>query len=625
IVRKLLWRIRRKLIISYIFIGLTPIVLLAILILLGTYIFMGQSTSEMATQTFSIATHQARAEGFKLLQLFQMDKENAVDHWLSGLSDEERPIAELSEITLFEKGKLSVLRGPENATIPDWVHDKEWAGIVLRNSVLWLTAICRDPSGDRMLLLQIPIQKPFLNWMQKDLKTDVEYFTLGDKGVKKEFETVSGTSRFGSDRQQPIWPVWWDFPIAWLNFPEQRDWITGKDITVFNNAMEKGSEHKQSVFKLHDKENDVTVESGGTGLGAFLVTTNISRVYNRIFASSSALQRMAYGLMVGIAIFFLCIELIFLISGFFLAKSITSSIHSLFVGTEHIRAGDLDYRIKVKSKDQLGDLATRFNQMTDSIKGLLVERTEKERLAESLQIARQMQEKLLPTDVEPFGNLEIAAMNLAAQEVCGDYYDIIRDDGNKLGLIIADVSGKGPSAALYMAEVKGVILSIGRRTIAPKEVLLEAGRILTPTLDSRTFITMTFASLDRSGRSLRLARAGHNPSLHYSAKTSTVQVVQPAGVGLGVGRNGLFESALEEIEIPLDPGDVLVFYTDGLTEAMNQRNELYGLPRLESLLLKTSEGSASQIKDAIYADLQQFLNATLPQDDITLVLIKVLA
>jgi serine phosphatase RsbU (regulator of sigma subunit) len=261
--------------------------------------------------------------------------------------------------------------------------------------------------------------------------------------------------------------------------------------------------------------------------------------------------------------------------------------------------------------------------MTESIQNLLVERSEKERLAESLRIARQMQQKLLPQEITTASaHMEIATLNLPAQEVCGDYYDIIHKGENETGVIIADVSGKGPSAALYMAEVKGVILSLSRRTNVPKEVLLEANGILGPTLDSRNFITMTYALINDSGRTMRISRAGHNPILHYCAATGAIDVVQPSGIGLGMGKNGIFEKALEEVQRSLGNGDILVFYTDGLTEAMNEQNQLFGLSRLSQIILSHKDQGTDEIKNAVLTDLQHFLNNKLPQDDITLVLIK---
>ncbi len=174
-----------------------------------------------------------------------------------------------------------------------------------------------------------------------------------------------------------------------------------------------------------------------------------------------------------------------------------------------------------------------------------------------------------------------------------------------------------------MAELKGVMLSTSQRTIDPKEVMVEANRVLSPTLDSRNFVTMTYAMINEPMKVMTMCRAGHNPIIHYHFKTGEAEVVQSRGIGLGVSRNGIFERTLEEVQRNLDSGDILVFYTDGLTEAMNESNQLYGLDRLSGIIMKNKDGSTAEIKDAIFRDLEFFLNKKLPQDDVTLVLLKI--
>src|SRR5262249_19852638 len=142
-----------------------------------------------------------------------------------------------------------------------------------------------------------------------------------------------------------------------------------------------------------------------------------------------------YIVMAFLAGFFLVIELLSLISGLLLARSITASVHNLFEGTRRIQSGDLNYKIRISAKDQLGDLAVSFNTMTDSLQALMKDQAEKERLAEALRIARQMQENLLPKAVDCCPSVEISAMNVPAQEVCGDYYDVIRRNDLEVGII----------------------------------------------------------------------------------------------------------------------------------------------------------------------------------------------
>ena len=231
-----------------------------------------------------------------------------------------------------------------------------------------------------------------------------------------------------------------------------------------------------------------------------------------------------------VAVIFLVVYALALLVGLLLARSITRSIHALSVGTEHLRSGDFEHRIAVRSRDQLGELAESFNTMSRGIRDLLRQQAEKERLEEELRIARQIQMSLLPAQgAVGLAGLRIAALCLPAAEVGGDYYDLLPLSETRMGVLVADVSGKGTSAALYMAELKGLVLSLSRIYQSPAKLLAEANRILAATMDSRSFITMTYALVDTAARTMRYARAGHNPIIHLEAATGLTRVLTPQG------------------------------------------------------------------------------------------------
>jgi serine phosphatase RsbU (regulator of sigma subunit) len=315
-----------------------------------------------------------------------------------------------------------------------------------------------------------------------------------------------------------------------------------------------------------------------------------------------------------------------LVVGILLARSITRSIHALHVGTERLRQGDFSATIPVKSHDQLGELADSFNMMARGIEDLLREQSEKQRLEEELRIARQIQMSLLPQGAVSHPGLRIAALCLPATEVGGDYYDLLPLSESRLGVLVADVSGKGTSAALYMAELKGLVLSLSRIHDSPARLLAEANRILAANMDSRSFVTMTYAIVDSTARTMRYARAGHNPILHLEAATGRTHVLAPPGLGLGLDPGDRFEQILEERVVPLRSGDVFLFFTDGLTEAMNERSELFGELRLRELLESDAEGGGlpvAELKERILGEIRRFVGTAAPQDDMTLVILKV--
>jgi serine phosphatase RsbU (regulator of sigma subunit) len=217
----------------------------------------------------------------------------------------------------------------------------------------------------------------------------------------------------------------------------------------------------------------------------------------------------------------------------------------------------------------------------------------------------------------------VSALCIPATEVGGDYYDVLPLSQTRLGVLVADVSGKGTSAALYMAELKGLVLALARIHDSPARLLIEVNRILAESTDSRTFVTMTYAVVDAGNRCMRFARAGHNPLIHLEAHGGKTRVLTPPGLGLGLDRGEAFESVLREEEIPLVPGDTFLFFTDGLSEAMNESSELFGEVRLREILEGSDGLSSDQLKARILEEVERFVGDAAPHDDLTMVVLKV--
>jgi sigma-B regulation protein RsbU (phosphoserine phosphatase) len=261
--------------------------------------------------------------------------------------------------------------------------------------------------------------------------------------------------------------------------------------------------------------------------------------------------------------------------------------------------------------------------MARGIEDLLRESAEKERMEEELRIARQIQMSLLPQGSVSMSGLRMAALCLPAAEVGGDYYDLLPLSDTRLGVVMADVSGKGTSAALYMAELKGLVLSLSRICDSPGTLLKQANRILAANLDSRSFITMTYAIVDTAARTMRFARAGHNPLIHLEAATGRTRVLTPQGLGLGIDAGDRFDDILEESEVPLVPGDLFLFFTDGLSEAMNPSSELFGEQRLRDLMEAAPGLDSEPMKERILAAVRAFAAGTAQHDDMTMVVLQV--
>jgi serine phosphatase RsbU (regulator of sigma subunit) len=222
----------------------------------------------------------------------------------------------------------------------------------------------------------------------------------------------------------------------------------------------------------------------------------------------------------------------------------------------------------------------------------------------------------------------VTALCVPAREVGGDYYDFFPLGDQRLGVLIADVAGKGTSAALYMAELKGLVLSLSTIYESPRRLLIEVNRIISANLDSRSFITMTYAVVDLQARTLTYARAGHTPLMYLPGRTATpeVQVLAPDGLVVGLRIDGVasrFEQLLEEVTLPLRPDDVFVFYTDGITEAMNSMADLFGDQRLQTLVEEHGHLPSDQLRERILRDVEAFVAGADQHDDMTMILLKV--
>jgi sigma-B regulation protein RsbU (phosphoserine phosphatase) len=367
-----------------------------------------------------------------------------------------------------------------------------------------------------------------------------------------------------------------------------------------------------------------------------VVTTDLSviDIYNRIAAAQGRVGNRNFGqallivLLFVVGGLFLVILSVALLVGLGLARSITGSIHELFRGTERVRRGDFAHKIEVKAADQLGELAHSFNSMTSSIEDLLQQAAEKKRMEEELRIAHDIQMSLLPQGPLVIPGLAVTALCLPAREVGGDYYDFLPLDDHAVGLLIADVSGKGTSAALYMAELKGLVLSLSRIHRSPRELLIALNRIIAAHLDARSFITMTYAVVDKDQRTMTYARAGHAPLLVIpgpGASSRRAKLLAPGGLvlGLKIDNGEMFDRLLEEETIALGPGDLYFFFTDGVTEAMNASDECYGEARVGALLERLADRPPEEVRERLVLDIEAFVGDTPQHDDMTMIVLKI--
>jgi len=277
------------------------------------------------------------------------------------------------------------------------------------------------------------------------------------------------------------------------------------------------------------------------------------------------------------------------------------------------------------SKEMIEIIRTFINQASISIENfrLMEEAIINERYKEELKIAKRVQDSLLPKHLCSNEDLEISAFSKAAAEVGGDYFDTYKMNDDRIAIIVGDVSGKGTSAAFHMSQMKGIFQSLVQMDLSARDFIIKANNALSGCLDRTSFITTTYFIIDSKKKKFEFSRAGHCPTLYYSAKDKKVSFLEDNGLGLGILRDDQFDNFVDVNDLDYNKGDVLFLYTDGITEAKNNKNEEFGYERLKHFLEKHAFYSAEYIKEEILKTLYNFCESSNLDDDITTLIVKV--
>jgi sigma-B regulation protein RsbU (phosphoserine phosphatase) len=628
--RRLLWRVRRKLILSYIFVGFIPAILIVAFFLLGGFLLFNNLSSYLLQSRLQALSDEAkflaqstaleiqRGGGRDVTSVVTRRQMNAVARF-SGVSlavvPHEVSCADPSgsKTDAFDAQDTEPVTSgpwahvPPPRAVPGWIRCGGFGGVLAYEHptsrgdtevhlLVRGVAFPDTPRPGYAVVADFPVNGDLRRRLRQDTGVDLQHLTVVDV---KRARPLPGSA--AADTPEASNATLNAAPLNSVSYLDFTDWTTGTP-----------------------------------GLLTARILLNIGDIYDRISGprgqggNQSVGQTLLFVLGV-IGILFLVIEFLALVAGLALAKSITGSIHQLFTGTERVRQGDFTHKMPVTTDDQLGELTDSFNSMTASIEDLLLQAAEKKRLEEELRIAHEIQMSLLPQGPLRMPGLSVTALCVPAREVGGDYYDFLRLDEHILGLLIADVSGKGTSAALYMAELKGLVLSLGRIHRSPRDLLIDANRIIAEHLDARSFITMTYALIDLRSRTMTYARAGHTPLIYLPARgpdddiAPRVQILAPDGLvlGLKIDNGEMFERLLEEETIPLNAGDLYVFFTDGITEAMNEHDDCFGEDRLGRLVEDHAHLPGVELRERVLRDIKSFVGAAPQHDDMTMLLLKI--
>lgn len=247
---------------------------------------------------------------------------------------------------------------------------------------------------------------------------------------------------------------------------------------------------------------------------------------------------------------------------------------------------------------------------------------EKRAIVGELQNAREVQRILLPQEDPVISGFRVSGTNLPARIISGDYYDYLSLGNNRHGIVIADVSGKGFPAGLLMAMCRSALRSVAPGRVSPSEVLAAVNRQLFPDIREDMFISMAYGILDESTGKLLMARAGHDPALLYRRDSGKVEQLRSPGLALGVDGGKVFERVTKDLEVQLSSGDCVLFYTDGVREAVNAEDEEYGMDRMCEAFRMAAPLGAEAILNRMQDELRQFTGEGPQMDDITLVAIE---
>jgi sigma-B regulation protein RsbU (phosphoserine phosphatase) len=635
--RRLLWRVRRKLTISYIFIGFVPVLLIITFFALCGALLLNNISAYLIHSRVRelVAEAQLLAE----MAAVTVDSRPSVEDMRAALIRRQAMVAgrypqasyalvhaggacggapgDGQRIPLLTAGPWAHATPP--ASVPEWVpceglslltffvdesrREGDWApGRLTARAVAWLEGAA---TSGHAVILDVPISAEVTERFEQD--SGIELLEMGvvtnEGGTLVGSDAPAAAPEGARAREIATAPAaaggLLRTPMEWVAFFDWTDWSNGEVVRP-----------------------PLTVR----------IRTNVVALYERL-TPVERIGTLNFGqvlllLLATVAGLFLIILSAAFLMGLGLARSITGAVHELFVGTERVRRGDFSHKIAVRTRDQLGELASSFNSMIASIEDLLHQKAEKERLAQELRIARSIQMSLLPQSTLVLPGIGLMAHCEPAREVGGDYYDFLPIDGDALGILIADVSGKGTSAALYMAELKGIVLSLSQLHSSPRQLLIDANRIISRHLDSRSFITVSYLLVDLKARTLRYSRAGHCPMIFVPGPYSLSrdpQILTPDGMVLGLTLDDgtMFNSMLEEMTVPLRGGDLFLLYTDGMSEAMNAAGDLFGDSRLASLVHQHADLPSDELLARILEQVSSFAESTVQQDDMTMVVIRV--
>jgi sigma-B regulation protein RsbU (phosphoserine phosphatase) len=566
--RNLIWRLRNRLIVAYIFIAVVPVVLMLVLLTTSAWVVVGQMAVYLVSTELQNRIRVLNFPASNLVRTPARDPQAATSQAVNTV----RRV--FPDFELLSTGDTPI-RYPANSTLTEppelW---KNTSGLIIRNvdgkDRLYAWAHAEQGSNEATILA--PITAEVLAALVPGL------------GVVEFKPFVEGTSR----AKIPPPSNALDFRFRFLNPIYVPAW---------------------------DKPNDPPLTN------YLMVNTRFSTVLGIVFTQKGDWSDIAFSFILALITVFLLVEIASLYAGVKLTRTITGAVHELYEGTQHVQKGDFAYRIPVQGKDQLAELSGSFNAMTENLGRLIVVAKEKERLESELAIAREVQNQLFPKSAPAGKSLGLFGVCNPARMVSGDYYDFMTLPHDSLAFAIGDVAGKGISAALLMASIQSTMRTQlaainGSGRFSAASLVSTLNKQLYATTSPEKYATFFFAIYDEAAYTLTYTNAGHlSPML---LRGQDVQLLDSTGTVVGAFPIARYE----EKTVTLEPGDVLLAYTDGIVEPENVYGEQFGEDRLKDLFLRYANAESSELIARTMEAVVQWTGEGELQDDMTMVVAR---
>jgi phosphoserine phosphatase RsbU/P len=604
VIKHSLWSLRNRLLIVYALIGILPILLILVLVSLSIWALTSELAIHLASSELNRRLEAIRSAAESLEKVRADERRYAAPHIIDSFKER------FPGIELYTEDSTGYHSYPESAAKldlpPGW---KDSIGLLQRNGQFYgwahfhhnvetFTAIA--PLTDDLIADLVP------NLGQIVLAETPHGSGEGATGVvgNPDFELRDGQLR---DKRQstrsrlihnagrlPPAANRLDVDVNWIAFFPHYDW--------------NDPNHKHSAI--------------------LMVRTRPSAVLSAIFNAPDQARTVLRAIMIGVAILFLLVEIVALGIGISLSRRITRAVHELYEGTRRVIYGDFRHRIPVRGNDQICELTTSFNQMTENVERLLSVEKEKERLQAELEIAREVQNQLYPKSAPPNRGLQLTVVCEPARVVSGDYYDYETIRTDKMAFAIGDVAGKGISAALLMATVQAALraqisLAAGSvelqddgSSLASARLVSELNKQLYAHTAPEKYATFFFAMYEQLTSTLTYTNAGHLPP-----------ILIRNGEAVALDINGTVVGAFpfakyNESKLKLESGDLLICYTDGVTEPENAYGEMFGEERLVEIVKRSAHEDDHVIIQKVIEAVRDWHPGSELPDDLTLLLAR---